>query len=183
MLNEAILFATKAHAGQVRKATNIPYIVHPLECVVIVSAITTDEEMMAAAVLHDTVEDCEGVTLEMIREQFGARVAAYVAQESEDKSKTWQERKQATVDHLQNATEDVCILVLADKLSNLRSIARDYKVFGEDLWNRFNEKRKERIGWYYRSVGEALTCLRDYDAYKEYQELLVEVFDKKEESI
>ncbi|MDD5949856.1 MAG: HD domain-containing protein [Lachnospiraceae bacterium] len=179
MLNEAIIFATKAHAGQVRKATRIPYILHPMECAVIVSAMTMDEEMIAAAVLHDTVEDCKGVTIDVIREQFGERVAHYVARESEDKSKSWQERKQATIEHLQNAPMDECILVLADKLSNLRSIARDYKVFGDDLWNRFNEKRKERIGWYYRSIGEAISCLCEYEEYKEYQCLLQQVFGEE----
>lgn len=176
MVSKAVMFATKAHEGQVRKATKIPYILHPLECAVIVSAMTMDEEMIAAALLHDTVEDCEGVTVELIRKEFGDRVARFVAGESEDKSKSWLERKQATIDHLQHADMEECILVLADKLSNIRSIVRDYKVFGEDLWERFNEKHKEKIGWYYRSIGEAMECLCEYAEYQEYIKLVNEVF-------
>ncbi len=176
LIDKAIIFATKAHSGQVRKATNIPYIVHPMECAVIVSAMVLDEEMIAAAMLHDTVEDCKDVTIETIRENFGERVAYFVNQESEDKSKTWQERKQSTIDHLQKATKEECILVLADKLSNMRSIKRDYKLLGDALWNRFNEKRKEKIGWYYQSIAKAVTCLSEYEQYEEYKHLVKEVF-------
>ena len=78
MVSKAIVFATKAHEGQFRKATKIPYILHPMECAVIISGMTTDEEMIAAALLHDTVEDCD-VTIEDIRREFGSRVAQFVA--------------------------------------------------------------------------------------------------------
>lgn len=175
MVSKAIVFATKAHEGQFRKATKIPYILHPMECAVIISGMTTDEEMIAAALLHDTVEDCD-VTIEDIRREFGSRVAQFVARESEDKSKSWQERKQATIDQLSSHTKEECMLVLADKLSNIRSIARDYKELGEALWDRFHEKRKERIGWYYKSIAEKLTCLSEYEQYAEYCRLVEHIF-------
>lgn len=175
MINKAIIFATNAHAGQYRKATKTPYILHPLECSVIVSQMSLDEEMIAAALLHDTVEDC-GVSIETIREEFGDRVAAFVSAESEDKTKTWMERKQATVEHLQTASEEECIVVLGDKLSNIRSLKRDYQICGEELWQRFNQKDKAKIGWYYRSVGEAMQCLGKYKEYQEYISLVEEVF-------
>lgn len=175
MVSKAIVFATKAHEGQFRKATKIPYILHPMECAVIISGMTTDEEMIAAALLHDTVEDCD-VTIEDIRREFGSRVAQFVARESEDKSKSWQERKQTTIDQLSSHTKEECMLVLADKLSNIRSIARDYKELGEALWDRFHEKRKERIGWYYKSIAEKLTCLSEYEQYAEYCRLVEQIF-------
>lgn len=175
MVSKAIVFATKAHEGQFRKATKIPYILHPMECAVIISGMTTDEEMIAAALLHDTVEDCD-VTIEDIRREFGSRVAQFVARESEDKSKSWQERKQTTIDQLSSHTKEECMLVLADKLSNIRSIARDYKELGETLWDRFHEKRKERIGWYYKSIAEKLTCLSEYEQYAEYCRLVEHIF-------
>lgn len=83
----------KAHEGQFRKGTKRPYIVHPLEVAKIVSTMTDDEEMISAALLHDTLEDCRQVTKEQIKEAFGERVLEMVRQESEDKSKTWVERK------------------------------------------------------------------------------------------
>ena len=100
MVERAIAFATKAHEGQFRKGTTRPYIVHPLEVGRIVATMTDDEEIISAAILHDTVEDCEGVTVERLTREFSDRVANLVAQESEDKSKSWYERKSATIERL-----------------------------------------------------------------------------------
>ena len=75
LLDEAIVFATHAHAGQVRKMANTPYILHPLEVASIIATMTGDENTMAAGVLHDTVEDCD-VDPKEIKRRFGARVSA-----------------------------------------------------------------------------------------------------------
>ena len=131
MINKAIEFATRAHAGQFRKGTRRPYIVHPIEVGDIVSTMTQDEEIISAAVLHDTIEDCEGVSREILARKFSERVAGIVAQESEDKTKTWMERKSATIEHIRNAPREVQMVGLADKLSNMRDIDRDYPVYGE----------------------------------------------------
>ena len=131
MINKAIEFATRAHAGQFRKGTRRPYIVHPIEVGDIVSTMTQDEEIISAAVLHDTIEDCEGVSREILAREFSERVAGIVAQESEDKTKTWMERKSATIEHIRNAPREVQMVGLADKLSNMRDIDRDYPVYGE----------------------------------------------------
>ena len=99
MLNEAVEFATKAHEGQFRKGTKRPYIVHPIEVADIVTTMTRDPEVICAAVLHDTIEDCAGVTKETLEDRFGERVAMLVDCESEDKSKSWEERKSTTTIH------------------------------------------------------------------------------------
>ena len=125
MVARAIAFATKAHEGQFRKGTKRPYIVHPLEVGEIVATLTFDEEIISAAVLHDTIEDCAGVSRELLTEEFSERVAGIVAQESEDKSKTWMERKSATIEHIRTAPKEVQMVGLADKLSNMRDIDRD----------------------------------------------------------
>ena len=83
LLNQAIIFATKAHEVQFRKGTKIPYILHPMEAAAIVGTMTTDDEIVAGAVLHDVVEDTK-TTVEEIKELFGERVASLVASESED---------------------------------------------------------------------------------------------------
>ena len=74
LLDRAILFAVKAHAGTERRGKGFPYIVHPMEAVSIAATITSDQEILAAAALHDTVEDTD-VTIEQIRSEFGDRVA------------------------------------------------------------------------------------------------------------
>lgn len=178
MFEKAVIYATNAHAGQTRKGTAIPFIIHPLEVASIVAGITTDESMLCAAVLHDVVEDCKNITIEDIRREFGNKIASYVEQESEDKSKTWMERKGRTIEFLKyEASRNSKILALGDKLANIRSIARDYKVLGDDLWLRFNMKEKAAQGWYYTGMIEGFDELRDTHEYMEYCYLVTQVFN------
>ena len=180
MVEEAIAFATKAHKGQYRKGTKRPYIVHPLEVAKIVSTMTKDEDVICAAVLHDTIEDCKGITEETLRLQFGDRVAQLVAGESEDKTKTWEERKSATIEHLKNTSEELQMIALADKLSNLRDIDRDYPIFGEELWLRFRMKNKDAMGWYYKNIRDVLRSgFEGQEAYAEYSQLVDKIFGKE----
>lgn len=179
IVKKAVAFAEAAHRGAVRKGTNIPFITHPLDTAVIVASLTEDKELIAAAVLHDVVEDA-GVKEGELREIFGDRVTGLVMAETEDKTKSWAERKAATLDHLLHASREEKILVLGDKLSNIRSTARDYMLLGEVFWNRFNEKRKERHQWYYEGVAERLKELADYPQYQEYQRLCRLVFHEQE---
>lgn len=172
MIEKAIAFATKAHEGQVRKGTSRPYIVHPLEVGDIVSQMTADEEIIAAAILHDTIEDCDGITEKVLKQEFGARVASMVAHESEDKTKSWRERKSATIEYLKHAPRELQYIGLADKLSNIRDISRDYPVYGEELWNRFRMKDKKVIGWYYIEIMKSLESLKGMAAYEEYCRLV-----------
>ena len=173
MIDKAIEFATKAHEGQLRKGTSRPYIVHPIEVGDIVSTMTRDEEVISAAILHDTIEDCEGISQRILAQTFSERVASMVAQESEDKSRTWMERKRATIEHLRTASREVQMIGLAD----MRDIDRDYPIVGEELWNRFRMKDKNTIGWYYKGVRDALQegfC--GVAAYEEYCRLIEKNF-------
>lgn len=182
LLNKAIVFATEAHEGQFRKGTHNPYILHPIEAAAIVGTMTTDDEIIAGAVLHDVVEDTD-TTIDEIKELFGERVAALVDSESEDKREdkpaesTWKIRKQETLDHLKNTTVDVKMITLGDKLSNIRAIYRDYNTIGEELWQRFNQKDKNQHYWYYKSIAECLSDLEEYQAYKEYVDLVEKTFN------
>ena len=177
VINKATAFATKAHEGQLRKGTKRPFIMHPLEVGRIVSTMTEDEEVVCAAILHDTIEDCKQVNEVTIRVEFGARVANLVSQESEDKSKTWMERKSRTIEHLKEAPVEVKMIALADKLSNMRDIDRDYPECGEELWNRFRMKDKAIIGWYYKSIRDVLAdSMKDQKAYQEYCDLVEKNF-------
>ena len=178
MVNKAIEFATKAHEGQLRKGTKRPYIVHPIEVGDIVSTMTRDEEIISAAILHDTIEDCDGITKELLAEQFSERVADIVSQESEDKSKSWIDRKTITIKHLATAPMEVKMIGLADKLSNMRDINRDYPVCGEELWKRFRMQSKSMIGWYYKGVRDVLKeTFEGVPAYEEYCQLVEKNFE------
>ena len=184
LMDRAIIFATRAHSGTYRKGTSIPYIVHPIEAAAIVSTITDDPDMIAAAVLHDVVEDTDA-TVEEIRLFFNERIANLVEAESEDKRKdlppqeTWMVRKMETLEFLRTkADRDAKILALADKLSNMRAIHRDQNTVGDLLWERFNEKDKSKHGWMYRQVADALSELSDTFAWQEYDELVRKTFEE-----
>ena len=172
-LHEAIKFATIKHNGQVRKGTDVPYIVHPMEVMQILLSCNASEDVVIAGILHDTLEDTD-TTMGEIAQKFGDYVAQLVASESEDKSKTWEERKQATIDELKTASLDVKMVCLADKLSNLRSMLSDYMLVGEKLWDRFNRSKKQ-IAWYYMQIVNTLVDMKGNSLYDQYANCLDEV--------
>ena len=181
ILDQALEFAIKAHEGQFRKGTQIPYILHPMEAAAIVGTMTNDDEVIAAAALHDVVEDTD-TTVETVVELFGERIGSFVASESENKREdipaesTWKIRKKETLDHLKIAPIEVKIITLGDKLSNMRAIYQDYHKIGDRLWQRFNQKDKAEHYWYYSSIAKNLSELCDYQAYKEYCRLIEKTF-------
>ena len=166
LLEKSILFALMAHEGVKRKGKDRPYILHPIEVMTIVAGMTDDEEVIAAAVLHDTVEDT-GLKREDIAGEFGDKVACLVVSESEDKREylpaesTWLMRKQETIEHIQKADRDVKLICLGDKLANLRELAQDYAQLGDSVWERFNQKDKALHGWYYGSIYAAFPVNSD----------------------
>ena len=183
-LDKAIIYATNAHSGAFRKSSKSPYIVHPMEAAVIAARLTDDEDVIAAAVLHDVVEDTD-TTKEMLEREFGKRIAELVCADSEDKredrpaAETWEIRKKETLDAIPHATRDEQIIILSDKLANLRSIYDDYTRIGDELFNRFNVKDKNKQAWYYCGVADRLDKVNGTNAYEEYVELLYRVFGWK----
>ena len=181
MIKEAAEFAAKAHEGAVRKGSQIPYITHPLETAVIVSLMTEDEEVIAAALLHDVIEDA-GIKKEEIEARFGSRVAELVADETEDKSLGWMGRKAITLKKLETAGRESKILALGDKLSNLRCTARDRMEIGDKVWERFRQKDPKLQAWYYTGVLKRLRELEHFGAYREYNALCRLVFGEETET-
>jgi len=182
LFEKALLFAAKAHHGARRKSQDIPYILHPMEVAVIVSAMTEDREVMAAALLHDTVEDTEA-DLDTIEREFGPRVRKLVASQTEDKrpgiprSQTWVIRKQEQMNTVANTDDlDIIRLWLADKLANLRSFYRSKLENGDHVWDVFNQKDPALQEWYYRESGRLTERLRDEASWQEYNELLDKMF-------
>lgn len=155
IIDQAIEFATLAHRHQLRKGTNIPYISHPFAVGILLVRAGCTQEVVAAGLLHDTIEDAS-VTLGELRERFGDRVAAIVEGCSEaDKSSPWEVRKQHTLEALRTASSKVRLVSCADKLHNVRSMATDFERVGEALWARFKRGRDSQA-WYYRGLVESL---------------------------
>jgi myo-inositol-1(or 4)-monophosphatase len=186
LVSEAIAFAVKAHDGMRRKKSDAPYILHPMEAAVIVGTMTDDQNLIAAAALHDVVEDA-GITIEEVEAKFGKRVRELVASETEDKradlppAATWRIRKEESLAVLKN-TDDIAVLMvwLGDKLANMRSIYRDFKAEGVGMWQRFNQTDVAQQAWYYRSIVKLTDRLSNTSAWIEYKALTELVFGKGE---
>ncbi len=183
VLEQAIRFAVDAHAGQKRKDGS-PFILHPLEDAAIVSTLTDDLEVIAAAVLHDTVEDTK-TTLNDIMQTFGPRVHALVKGETENKRpalppwETWKIRKEESLADLASADDPaIRILWLGDKLANMRSLYRAHIAKGQAAFDRFNIHDPLAHKWYYGEILRLLEPLAATAAYKEYSTLYHAIFDE-----
>jgi (p)ppGpp synthase/HD superfamily hydrolase len=151
MIAKAFKFAYNKHIGHYRKGTKIPYIAHPMDVASILIKEKASEELIVAALLHDTVEDTD-TSIEEIRKEFGNKVAELVSGVTEpDQSLSWMERKQDKINALKKAPYEIQLLSCADKLANLRDINRDYAQVGEKLWKRFNASKAD-IKWYYTKI-------------------------------
>jgi (p)ppGpp synthase/HD superfamily hydrolase len=183
LVDSALIFAATAHRDQVRKGTGTPYIVHPVGVMLLlIQAGELDPELLAAALLHDTLEDA-GVSEDTLRDQFGARVADIVAGASEPYSRDelWETRKQHTVAFLRTAPREVQLVAAADKLHNLTSMVIDHAALGDELWTRFNRGRPN-IAWYYRSICASLRAgeVRDHPVVTQLAETVETFFGPAE---
>jgi (p)ppGpp synthase/HD superfamily hydrolase len=180
MINDAMTFATAVHRKQKRKGTEIPYVFHPFEVGYILSQEGLSEEVVCAGILHDTIEDAN-VTYDTLKKVFNERVAELVKSQSEDKSLTWEQRKQHTLQKLKDQSSiEEALICCADKLSNIKSTEKDYRKVGEKVWDRFN-RGYEKQKWYYKGLVKSLVSLEKYDIYKEFKEIVEKVFGNEED--
>jgi (p)ppGpp synthase/HD superfamily hydrolase len=155
IIEKALQLAAKAHEGQYRKQSRIPYITHPVAVGMILMKAGYEEIIIAAGILHDSVEDTE-LTLAQLHNAFGLRIASIVEGCSEpDKSLPWETRKKHSIEFLKTASEEIRAVACADKLHNIRSIIADYNQDGDRVWQKFN-RGKTQQEWYYRRIIESL---------------------------
>lgn len=175
MLTEAFMFAYKAHEGQYRKIGGLPYIVHPVEVALELARNGADEKLIAAGYLHDTIEDA-GITKEEIEAAFGREIADIIAYDSEDKTKSWEERKSKMLENLSRPGElDYKMLICADKLSNLRSMYDELQKKGDEIWSGFN-RGKDKQAWLAYETVKALSPLGGMPMYEELKQLSEKIF-------
>ncbi len=176
--DDALVFASRLHAGQVRKGGDIPYISHLLAVTAIVLEHEGDEDEAIAALLHDAIEDQGGAKARAeIRRRFGENVVAIVdgCTDAETIPKPpWQERKEAYVAHVGDASASVRLVSAADKLHNARSILADYRQLGDALWNRFRGGRDGTL-WYYRALVDAFRAVESTPLVEELERTVSEL--------
>ena len=155
---EALVYAAQLHRDQTRKGTSTPYVTHLLAVAAIVGENGGTENEAVAALLHDAPEDQGGrERLQDIRVRFGDAVAEIVdgcTDTYEDPKPAWRPRKEAYVEHVATASPSVRLVSAADKLHNARSILKDLRALGDELWTRFTGGKDGTL-WYYRALVEA----------------------------
>lgn len=191
MNNLALQTAWQAHSHQKRKGTEIPYVIHPIEVAIILIENGADEDLITAGLLHDTLEDTN-ITKEYIEKNFGRHVLDLVISASEpskleantklsleEEIDSWKARKTHTIKYIANAPLEIKLLTCADKLSNIRSMVRDFKLIGNDLWKKFNAGAGDQK-WYYEELTKSLYELYEYKMYKEFFYLVSKLFSSEE---
>jgi hypothetical protein len=177
----AVEEASRYHAGQLRKGTQIPYVAHLLSVAALVLEDGGSEDEAIAALLRDAAEDAGGKpTLDAIRERFGDQVAMIVAACSDTDvipKPPWRERKETYLAHLAHEKTPASVLRVsaADKLHNTRAILGDYRRIGDDLWSRFNTKSGDDQLWYYRSLATIFLSRSPGALSKELDQVVTEL--------
>jgi (p)ppGpp synthase/HD superfamily hydrolase len=172
----AIQFMLSAHENQRRKIDGDVYAAHPIETAILLASFGCSEDVIVAGLLHDTLEDT-ATTYEEIMAQFGERVVALVQECTErDKMQEWHIRKKETLHFIRtSASYDAKTIILADKLSNIRSIQRGLRTIGDDIWLRFNAGYEDQK-WYFNESLDALVELEDLEMYGELRSCISAVF-------
>ena len=146
-IERALEVAAEAHDGQGRRnRPGVPYLVHPIHIALILTRLGCDETTVVAGILHDVVEDSDW-SIERIEIEFGVEVRVVVDDLTEDKSKTWEERKQWAVDHVPHMDPRARTIKAADKLHNLSSLARDLEAAEnpDEVWAAFSRGREQSL--------------------------------------
>jgi GTP pyrophosphokinase len=182
-LSRALAFALGCHDGQVRKGTNVPYVSHLLQVAGMVLEHGGDMEQATAGLLHDAVEDCDEVTVEIVREEFGERVAAIVAHctdtfegDTAEHKSPWKDRKLEYIRGLSGAPADAILVSACDKVHNLASIVSDVRETGIRYLDRFSARPAEQL-WYFRTVLGTIGDRIPPKLRARFEELLAELED------
>lgn len=181
-IQKAIKFAAKTHneyQQQTRKGKVIPYITHPLTVGIILAKAGASEDVIAAGILHDTVEDSietKKVTSKMLTERFGKKVSDLVMSVTEkDKKLPWEVRKREALDHIKHFSHGSLLLKSADILSNFSEIIDDYARFGEKVFERFKGSREKMLRHSLDSINAILARWKKNPLAKDLRKLEKEI--------
>ena len=175
----ALALAARAHREQLRKGTDLPYLMHVVHVSTILLRHGFDEDLVVAGILHDVVEDCD-VPLAQIAGAFGDRVAELVEAVSETKAVDgtelpWEQRKDEKLAHLRAGGPDVAALKAADAIHNLRSISADFRALGPAVWDRFQRGPEPTLGYYRAIRDEVRAKLPDHPIAAELADAVAEL--------
>jgi len=154
LIEKADQLAERAHTGQTRKDAPTPYIEHPRAVAAILKDAGFDETVVAAALVHDVVEDTP-VTLKDVRQELGDEVARLVAPVTHDSTLSWRDKKLAYIEAVRTAPPEAKAIALADKIHNAESLLNAHAAQGQRVWGYFNASREDKL-WFEEAMLEML---------------------------
>lgn len=178
LIEKAEQIAISAHKGQTRKDGKTPYIEHPTKVAKKLSQHNFRDEVIAAAFVHDVLEDTD-FSEEHLRKELGEEVLAIVKTVSENKSLPWKERKEGYVEQVRNGSEEAKAVSIADKIHNASNILSDYNKSGPAIWDRFTGGHEKTL-W---SAELALSMFKDsldHPLVSEYESLVKKLKELKD---
>lgn len=184
-IEQAIIRATVLHHSQKRKISGVPYIIHPYSVAFLLAHYSDDEDVIIAGLLHDTLEDVPGYTEDMLRAEFGDRVAAIVKEVTEDytqaekedhtiRGNSWRIRKEKYLENLENDSEEALLVATADKIHNMRSAIDEYRIYGTDIWVKF-KRDAENMVWFYTKAASIISARLVHPLVDEMNRVLLEL--------
>ena len=173
LVERATFVAVVAHKDQVRKSDGSPYIVHPLMVARIVASYNFPNEVVAAALVHDVLED-SNITENELCNLLNEEVVAIVTAVSEDKSLPWKDRKQQYIDAVSMSNEYTKAVSVADKIHNAQSLIAAHRAFGPSVWEKFNQGRDMKV-WFERTLCDQLQKNWEHPLLEEYATLVIEL--------
>jgi (p)ppGpp synthase/HD superfamily hydrolase len=170
LIEKATKIAVMAHKNQTRKGDGLPYIIHPFMVAMKLSKYDFSDEVIAAALVHDVLEDTDFAE-EELRKELGDQVVGIVKSVTNDESLSWEDKKSKYVETVRMAGVEAKAVALADKIHNLESLLTAYEQQGSKLWEKFNRGKEQKL-WFENEVLKMLKETWQHPMIEEYEALL-----------
>lgn len=170
LVEKALRIMLTAHGQQVRKTDSSPYIIHPMMVAKKLARLGFNDEVIAAAFIHDVLEDTD-YPEKKLRQELGDKVVDIILPLSEDKKLEWEERKKKYINDVKNASVETKAVSIADKIHNLESIIETHKTMGSDIWSKFNRGKEQKM-WFENAMLKAFQESWDHPMIAEYEKLI-----------
>lgn len=170
IIEKATRIAVIAHQGQTRKGDNLPYIIHPFMVALKLQKYNFSENIIAAALTHDVLEDTD-YPEEKLKTELGDEVFEIVKAVSNDESLSWEEKKKQYIETVKNGPDGAKAVCVADKIHNLESLLNAYQDQGIDVWKKFNRGKDKKV-WFETEVLKMLEEVWQHPLINEYKNLL-----------
>lgn len=170
IVEKAMRLAVRAHEGQHRKESDLPYISHPFMVALILAQHNFSDTVLAAALVHDTVEDTS-VSMDDVRSELGEEVAALVEPVTHDDTLSWEEKKEKYIETVKDSSVEVKAISVADKIHNAQSFIAGYEAQGSEMWKHFNRGREKKL-WFEEAMLQMLQEVWQHPLVDEYAALV-----------